>query len=123
MSHRESSETKLVSGVNRRAFLEVTGGAAALGILGYPHSVSARGWDQEHLMHLIPGASHERFLIKASFKAPMAETPRLSVDGKPINGEQTDTEGRFWRFDVRSLRPATQYALQITDSGGCAPLR
>jgi hypothetical protein len=80
------------------------------------------GWNQGQLAHLIPTASHERFLIKASFKAPLASAPRLSVDGKFIEGVQTDAEGRFWRFDVRSLQPATLYELRLTDPGG-APLR
>src|SRR5882672_5860090 len=75
-------------------------------------------WNQGHLAHLIPTASHERFLIKASFKTPLIGRPRLTVDGKPIEGVQAYSQGRFWRFDVSSLAPATRYELRITDSAG-----
>jgi len=109
---------------SRREFLEVSAGAAALGILGWPKLVDAQptdAWNQGQLAHLIPTASHERFLVKASFKAPLTGTPRLSVNGKPVAGVRTDSQGRFWRFDASSLRPATTYELRLTDSGG-APL-
>src|SRR5882672_10750976 len=78
-------------------------------------------WNQGQLAHLIPTASSDRFLIKASFMSPLTATPRLSVDGRPIDGEKTDRCGRFWRFDAANLQPATQYELQVTDPGG-APL-
>jgi len=82
-----------------------------------PEETSSQ-WNEGQLAHLIPTASHERFLIKASFKAPLTGKPRLTVDGKPIEGEKTDSQGRFWRFDASSLQPATQYELRITDPGG-----
>jgi hypothetical protein len=31
---------------------------------------------------------------------------------------QTDTQGRFWRFDAPSLQPATPYELRLADPGG-----
>src|SRR4051812_10419802 len=114
------------SGIERRDFLGLAGAAA--GALALPRVGKAQspapasgGWNPGQLAHLIPTASHERFLIKTSFKAPLTEPPRLSVNGKPIDGVQTDPDGRFWRFDAQSLQPATQYDLQITDRGG-APL-
>jgi hypothetical protein len=79
------------------------------------------GWNEGRLAHIIPTASHERFLIKASFKSPLSGTPRLVVDGKPVMGVKSDAQGRFWRFDAPSLQPATQYELRLTDEGG-APL-
>src|SRR5207344_2017116 len=97
-------------------------GVAALAMVGWPQSAGAQqGWNQGQLAHLIPTASHDRFLIKASFKSPLSGTPRLSIDGKVIDGVQTDPQGRFWRFDATSLQPTTQYTLRITDPGG-APL-
>jgi hypothetical protein len=116
------------SGIERREFLELAAGGSIVGILGLPLFAGAQmadqtgdGWNAGQLSHLIPTASHERFLIKASFKTPVVEAPRLSVNGKSVDGVQTDTQGRFWRFDVPSLQSATQYALRITDRGG-APL-
>ena len=84
-------------------------------------SSSSTKWSAGDLAHLIPTASHERFLIKASFKKPLAFTPRLTVDGKPVEGFKTDAHGRFWRFDAPSLSANTTYALRLTDPGG-APL-
>jgi len=85
------------------------------------HTETIGQWNEGQLAHLIPTASHERFLIKASFKMPLTGKPRLTVDGNPIDGDKTDSKGRFWRFDASSLQPATQYELRITDPGG-APL-
>jgi hypothetical protein len=106
--------------ITRRQFLELGAGASvALGLSGL--SVDAQrtdGWNQGQLAHLIPTASHERFLIKASFKSSLTATPRLSVNGRSVDGVQTDPQGRFWRFDVSSLQPATQYELRIPDTGG-----
>jgi hypothetical protein len=109
---------------SRRDFLELSAGAAALGVFGSQQSASAQpagAWNQGQLTHLISAANHERFLIKASFRAPLASAPRLSIESKFIEGVQTDPQGRFWRFDAPSLRPATQYQLRIVDAGG-APL-
>jgi len=67
--------------VSRREFLELSAGAAALSFFGSPQDVTAPpagGWDQGQVVHLIPTPNHERLLIKASFKAPMTGTPRLS---------------------------------------------
>src|SRR5262245_2940759 len=114
-SHTNST----TGGLNRREFLEAS--AAALGVIGWPGLVDAQSsdtWNQGQLAHLIPAANHERFLIKASFKSPLKDAPRLAVNSKFIVGERTETSGRFWRFDAASLTPATQYELRITDAGG-----
>lgn len=111
--------------MQRRQFLEFLGGAA-LGTFALTQSAAAQpldggAWNAGQLSHLIPAANHDRFLIKASFKNPLTEPPRLSIDGKLVDGIQTDPQRRFWRFDAASLQPATQYELRITDRGG-APL-
>jgi phosphodiesterase/alkaline phosphatase D-like protein len=115
-----------VATMARREFLGLAG--AAMGALAMPGVVKAQAapqpadsWNPGQLVHLIPTASHERFLIKTSFTTPLAEPPRLIVDGKPVDGMQTDPDGRFWRFDAASLQPATPYELRITDRGA-APL-
>jgi hypothetical protein len=85
MKHSDTDSVR-ASGLSRREFIRTSAGAAALGIIGWPQSLAAQkadDWDQGQLAHLIPAASHERFLIKTSFKAPLSFTPRLSVNGKP----------------------------------------
>ncbi|MBI4902131.1 MAG: alkaline phosphatase D family protein [Acidobacteria bacterium] len=68
------------------------------------------------LRHLLPAATHERFLIKASFHGPQARVPELRVNKRRILGQRTDTEGRFWLFDAPGLKPATQYQLTLNNS-------
>ncbi|RJG00038.1 hypothetical protein D3871_08515 [Noviherbaspirillum saxi] len=121
MEQNESANAARVADLSRREFLELGVGAAALGMFGWPHAAAAQSgktWNQGALVHIIPTASHNRFLIKASFKTPLTAVPRLLVNGKPHKGEQTDPAGRFWRFDVPSLQPATQYELRVTDRHG-----
>ncbi|WP_298702924.1 hypothetical protein [uncultured Variovorax sp.] len=109
--------------IERRQFLALGAGAAATGLMGLPLQGSARSgneWNAGQLLHLIPIANHERFLIKASFRTPLKSPPQLGVDGKRIAGVKTDSQGRFWRFDVRGLRPSTHYELRILDAKGSA---
>ena len=70
-------------------------------------------WDQADLAHLIPSANHEEFLIKASFRSPQHEAPRLLVGNTAISGTMSDTRGRFWQFRARGLQPATRYRLRV----------
>lgn len=121
MTEDAGAGSKRGSGLGRREFLGATAGAlAALGAL--PDAGAApSGWNAGSLAHLIPTANHERFLLKASFKSPLKTTPKLLVGGVPFDGARTDAAGRFYRFDVPGLKPATPYELRITDGGG-APL-
>jgi hypothetical protein len=89
LKRNESVDSAHARDLSRREFLGVGAGAAALSLFGWPQSVCAQpgdGWNQGQLTHLIPTASHERFLIKASFKAPLAGTPRLLLNGKSVEG-------------------------------------
>ncbi|HEY9223432.1 MAG TPA: twin-arginine translocation signal domain-containing protein [Variovorax sp.] len=107
----------------RRQVLQASATAGAMALAGLHElawGVEGDQWNGGPLLHLIPTANHQRFLIKASFKASLDFTPRLTVNGKPVEGVRTDLAGRFWRFDVDSLTPATTYELQITDAGGKA---
>src|SRR5262245_4663890 len=102
----------------RRDFLQISSAIGAFGVLGVPElswGAPNDAWDEGQLKHVIPAANHDRFLIKTSFKAALAFTPRLTVNGTAVEGFRTDLAGRFWRFDVKSLTPATQYELQLTD--------
>jgi len=107
-------------GIDRRSFLAM-GGVAAAAVAGWPLGAGAQtasAWNAGQVVHLIPTASHDRVLIKASFRTPLAATPRLVVDGKPVTGTRTDLEARFWRFDASGLQPATTHELRIVDAGG-----
>jgi hypothetical protein len=122
MTNVEQADSKAQAqpGIGRRGFLSLGVGAAA-GLLAGCASTPAQGsWDAGQVAHLIPTASHDRLLIKASFKAPLARTPQLLVDGRPVAGTRTDLEGRFWRFDARELRAATRHELRLVDAGGAA---
>ncbi|KMW45694.1 alkaline phosphatase D family protein [Ralstonia insidiosa] len=118
--------TQAPHGMSRRDFLTLGTAATGLGAFGLTlpdtalatASAADTNWHAGQLAHLIPAASHDRFLIKASFQAPLARAPWVIVNGKRVAGEPTDTAGRFWRFDVRGLQPATQYTLRIVDAGG-----
>lgn len=121
MTSRLTDTLNAAPELNRREFLELGLGVTALGLLGWPHlSHAGQVWDPGQLAHVIPTANHERFLIKTSFKAPLVSPPDLLVNGKSYAGVQTDPHGRFWRFDVPSLQPATNYELRIVDQHGAA---
>ena len=72
-------------------------------------------WDQGDLVHLIPTANHNRFLIKTSFLSPLITIPKLQIDGRYVDGKRQDTQGRFWSFDIRGLNSGTEYTLQLYD--------
>jgi hypothetical protein len=66
-----------------------------------------------------PTVNHERFLVKVSFKEPLTGAPLLYVgrDAK-TRGVRTDTEGRFWMFNVPGLSPDTEYDLVLKTEDG-----
>src|ERR687888_234130 len=76
------------------------------------------GWDSGQLAHLLPTASHERLLIKASFVRPLSDAPVLTIASRQrhrIRGQMTDTRGEFWMFDAPDLAPAN-YRLSLRSS-------
>src|SRR5262245_21881944 len=75
-------------------------------------------WRPGPLLHVIPTASHERFLVKISLRSPSGEAPHLRVDDRQVAGLQTDVAGRCFQFDVSSLRSATIYELQLVAPDG-----
>lgn len=77
---------------------------------------SDTGWNQGSLAHLIPIASQDRFLIKASFRDPLPKPPQLTVGRLRFLGKRSDTRGRFWQFDATGLSPGTEYSLRILDA-------
>src|SRR5580658_4148479 len=60
-----SLRLKAVKQVDRREFLELSAGAAALSMFAWPRSVGAQpvdGWNLGQVVHLIPTANQERTL-------------------------------------------------------------
>src|ERR1700754_2787800 len=70
-----------------------------------------KDWDQGAVQHLIPTASHDRLLIKASFSQPQVAAPELKVGTTRVRGQSNAATGDFWQFDVTGLSPATEYKL------------
>src|SRR5215469_1060450 len=68
-----------------------------------------QGWDQGGVQHLIPTASHDRFLIKASFTEAQPAPPELMVGNIKVRGQSNTSAGDFWQFDVTGLNPSTPY--------------
>ena len=84
----------------------------------YPINRDA-GWNPGSVLHILPSANHERFLIKVSFLQPVTEAPLLQVgQASTVLGVRTDTEGRFWMFDAPGLSPDTEYTLALKTASG-----
>jgi hypothetical protein len=111
----------------RRDFLRGSSVAAAAASLAWPADVmaartipSASGWDHGSVQHLLPTASHNRILIKASFRSPLLEAPTLRIGGNSVRGRMTDTRGEFWQFHAADLKPGRAYTLALSGSRGRA---
>ena len=120
--------------LDRRAFLRGAAGStvsASLGGLGIgcergsgPIRPNTDGWDSGEVAHLLPTANHRRIRLKASFLTPQSEPPWLRIRGDTVEGVRTDTEGYFYTFDIRGLRPATEHVLHLERENGddlCEP--
>jgi hypothetical protein len=114
----------------RREFLGA-GASAALGLLplGETTPVAAQTaagggiaaqptWDDGELAHVLPTSSHDRILVKASFKKPLEAAPVLRVGDQRVVGERSDTRGSFWQFNAADLKPGTPYQLSLSSSDG-----
>src|SRR6516164_8742747 len=85
---------------DRREFLRGSSVAAAAASLTWPADLmaakavpSSGGWDSGSVQHLLPTASHDRILIKASFRTPLFEAPTLRIGGTSVRGRMSDTHG------------------------------
>lgn len=76
------------------------------------------GFESGPVVHILPTVNQRRMLLKVSFDHPLDQPPRLRVDEREVEGARTDSEGRFWSFDVTDLRPATTYELSLRTSAG-----
>jgi phosphodiesterase/alkaline phosphatase D-like protein len=68
---------------------------------------------QPSIRHVLPAATHQRFLVKVSFDTSLQSAPVLRVGNRKVRGVRTDTDGQFWMFDVNGLTAATTYQLQL----------
>ena len=84
---------------------------------------SRGGWDSGSVQHLLPTVSHNRILIKASFRAPLLDAPTLRIGGATVRGRMSDTRGEFWQFHAADLKPGRPYSLALSGSRGalCEP--
>jgi hypothetical protein len=120
----------------RREFLGA-GAATALGLLPFggltkvvaqiaptASSLVLNAWDEGELVHVLPTSSHNRILIKASFKKPLEAAPILRIGDQRISGVRSDTPGSFWQFHAGGLKAGTSYELSLGSSDGhglCQP--
>jgi hypothetical protein len=87
-------------------------------------SLVLSAWDDGELVHVLPTSSHNRILIKASFKKPLEAAPILRIGDQRISGVRSDTRGSFWQFHAGDLKAGTSYELSLGSSDGhglCQP--
>ena len=113
--------------VDRREFLRGSSVAAAAASMTWPADLMAAkavapsgGWDPGSVRHLLPTASHNRLLVKASFRTPLLEAPTLRIAGTSVRGRMTDTRGEFWQFHAADLKPGRPYTLALSGNRGRA---
>lgn len=104
----------------RRGFLRTGGAIGLAGLAARPEGAYAEdGWRQGDLLHLVPGANHERFVVKCSFRTPRTP-PVLRVGDLRVPARTTDSESRYFAFDAQGLRPDHPYSLQLVDETGAS---
>lgn len=77
-------------------------------------------WDAGAVDHLLPTSSHDRILIKASFRQPLDGAPAMLVGDRRVSGQRTDTRGAFWQFQASDLKPGTEHKLALIGGDGRA---
>jgi hypothetical protein len=100
------------------------GASAALGLLPWGNTApvlaqasparetpGAQTWEDGDLAHVLPTSSHDRILIKTSFKKPLDATPILQVGENRISGLRSDTCAyRKSNPDILLVQPAENWA-------------
>lgn len=104
---------------SRRDFL-VGAGLAGPALFSGAAAAADAEWDQGRVQHLLPTVSHDRFLIKASFNAPLEAAPELFVGSQRVRGQKNMAAGDFWQFDVPGLQPGRPYRLSLMGGDGKA---
>ena len=102
--------------VSRREMLAAAiSGAAGLTFTG---RAQERPWNAGSVRHLLPGVSHNRLLLKASFLRPLSTAPTLRAGTRKAVGVKGDSSGEFYSFDLAALEPGQTYQLHLEDMGG-----
>ena len=102
--------------LSRRQLLTATlSGAAAFAIAG---RAQEKNWQSGAVRHLLPGVSHDRLLLKASFIRPMTAPPILRAGTQKAQGVRLDASGEFFSFDLSGLEPEHTYQLVLEDAAG-----
>jgi hypothetical protein len=87
-------------------------------------SPTQHSWDAGELAHVLPTSSHDRILLKTSFKGRLQAPPNLQIGDQRVIGQRTDTDGSFWQFHAADLKAGTTYRLSLASSDGrslCEP--
>ncbi|MCJ2049081.1 hypothetical protein [Methylobacterium sp. J-070] len=85
-----------------------------------PETSGQADWDAGEVDHLLPTSSHDRILIKASFRRPLDGAPAMLVGDRRVPGQRTDTPGAFWQFQADDLKPGTEHKLALIGGDGRA---
>ena len=105
---------------SRRRFMATAASAAGLAAVPRWAAAAEEGWNPGRLEHLLPAASHDRIAIKATFADAPGSPVFLHVGDRRVIGRPTDSDGRFFAFDIGELEPDVEYPLQLADGGGDA---
>lgn len=106
--------------IRRRTLLK--GAVAAATSLAFRSAAGGEpaAWNAGSVAHLLPTVSSDEALLKCSMATPLARPPVLMFGNTRVPGVQTDSQGSFWTFHARGLRPDTTYPLRLLDAGGKA---
>ena len=88
----------------RRRFMMTATSAAGLAAMPRLSAATDESWQAGRLEHLLPAASHDRIAIKATFAEAPRSTVFLTVGDRRVAGRATDSEGRFFSFDIGDLQ-------------------
>jgi hypothetical protein len=84
------------------------------GLAGAALPLAGCGSRKNSVRHILPTVTPNALSVSVSLEKA-AEALMLSVDGLAYAGRQTDTEGRFWAFDVPGLTADTTYTLSLVE--------
>jgi hypothetical protein len=109
----------------RRELLKDGAGVAAAAALGglwadaaAAAPPSSGAWEAGPVQHLLPTVTHDRVRLKASFAGALREAPRLRIGATTVDGERSDSAGRFWSWDLAGLVPDRHHRMQLLDARG-----